>query len=193
MIVEVLGPTIAQIRIILGVCKIVIAIVEAILNIIKGLIQAFKNLLKWLPGMNLVSGAVEKVVGVLKDAVNFIKNFGQNVNRVLSKIGETGAEKVQRLSDEIAESQEKIYDARTKSNTLKPLLEEYQELSAKANKSADDLERMKEITSEIGQTDESLVKANGNLDIEKLKASVKEVDEIVAKGIKENMDKATEA
>lgn len=52
---------------------------------------------------------------------------------------------------------------------------------------------MKEITSEIGQTDESLVKANGNLDIEKLKASVKEADEIVAKGIKENMDKATEA
>ena len=31
------------------------------------------------------------------------------------------------------------------------------------------------------------------LDIEKLKASIKEVDEIVAKGIKENMDKATEA
>ena len=52
---------------------------------------------------------------------------------------------------------------------------------------------MKEITSEIGQTDEGLVKANGNLDIEKLKTSVKEADEIVAKGIKENMDKATEA
>lgn len=66
-------------------------------------------------------------------------------------------------------------------------------MSAKANKSADDLERMKEITSEIGQTDESLVKANGSLDVEKLKASVKEADEVVAKGIQENMDKATEA
>lgn len=122
-----------------------------------------------------------------------MKENSKKLGDLIGQALETGAEKVQRLSEEIAANQEKIYDARTKSNTLKPLLEEYQELSAKANKSADDLERMKEITSEIGQTDESLVKANGNLDIEKLKASVKEVDEIVAKGIKENMDKATEA
>lgn len=46
LIVHALGPTIAHIRIISGVLKVIIALVEAILNIIKGLIQAFKNLLK---------------------------------------------------------------------------------------------------------------------------------------------------
>ena len=46
LIVDALGPTIARIRILLAIGKVVIAIVEAILNIIKGLVQAFKNLLK---------------------------------------------------------------------------------------------------------------------------------------------------
>lgn len=119
--------------------------------------------------------------------------MADDIEYSMSTAFESSVEKVQRLSDEIAESQEKIYDARTKSNALKPLLEEYQELSAKATKSADDLKRMEEITSEIGQTDENLIKANGKLDVAAVTAAVKEANDIVAQGIEENFKKAQAA
>lgn len=73
---------------------------------------------------------------------------------------------------------------------MQPLLDEYKELSAKATKSADDLKRIDEIVSEIGQTDEAFIKANGKLDIEAVTQAVKEANEIVENGIQANFENA---
>lgn len=67
------------------------------------------------------------------------------------------------------------------------------ELSAKANKSTEDIERLNEITSEIGQQDETLLTAKGKVDVEKVRAALDAANKTIKDGIQENYDKAMEA
>lgn len=140
--------------------------------------------------LNALSG---NWVGIIAGGIALLAIAAAAAIKAFSKTTETAEEKSKRLAEEIEKNQEKIYDAQKKSASLSPLIDEYEKLQDKVVKTSEDLERMKEIESEIGDLDESYLNANGTVNWELVKQTKQEADEEAAKLLQEDLDKSLEA
>ena len=82
-------------------------------------------------------------------------------------------DRIESTTAKIEELQNKAYDNRKLADTLDPLLKEYTELSNKAVQTTEDLERIKEIESQIGELDAGYLNSNGTLNYSKAEAAAK--------------------
>ena len=111
----------------------------------------------------------------------------------IGQIFETDSEKADRLAESIAKTQEEIYDNQQTSSTLTPLIDEYEELSKKSVKTAEDLERLKEIETEIGDLDkDAYLNKDGSVNWDAVKKARNEADEIAKQGLENNLKSAKE-
>ena len=183
-----LDSIISPVRILVSLLQMVFSIVEMIITAIDALLSPLKQLgglsddLDWL--LKFFNGSW------LADGFDWVANKLKNWAKQLSIFFETTEEKSKRYAEEIADNQEKIYDAKQKKNTLVPLLNEYDKLSKKTNKTTEDLERLKEIESEIGDVDEKYKNKDGSIKWELVRDETNEADQLIKQLQQENLDKA---
>lgn len=166
--------------------------IDVIGSFFKAISNGIKNLISLIPGMSQIIDGIQW----------FFNNFGLGVEKLQELIDTTcrniiktigsAANYVEMTSEEIAENQDKIYNNTQKYNQLSPLIDEYEELSNKANKTSEDIDRLNEIISQIGDIDSTLV-INGELDLTNAKEQLKQLEEENSNLITENYNKSVDA
>lgn len=198
VLIEIAMPTLNMAFGILNWLIIIIEyIVEAVnfvIQVINAVMLAVQNLLKtllsFLDGGGRVTQWMKDAGEWLKKGLDSMKKWCNGFIDSLSRTFETAEDRSKRYADEVIDAQEKIYDAQQDNNTLKPLLDEYEQLSKKAIKSAEDLERLEAIKDEIGQIDKELVnEKTGEVQWSKVQDRVEENNKAIA----ENTQKAYES
>ena len=96
------------------------------------------------------------------------------------------------LAEDIAENEEKIYDKQQYVSSLQPLIDEYEQLSKVANKSADDLARMEEIRSQVKDIDENIDLSKGSAGIQQARDAIAAAENEANALIEENYQKAVQ-
>lgn len=102
-------------------------------------------------------------------------------------------EYVQLSSDEISTRQVQIYDNRQLTNSLQPLLDEYKLLDSRAIKTQEDLERLKEIQTEIGDMDASYLNSNGTVNTKAVTDAINKANTSIQEDLQKNLQAAQEA
>lgn len=170
-------------QIILEVIRLIVNAASAVLQVIKGWIEA-------VPGLGVLAKKLSEVGGTLKKAVNKVKDWADGASDAIISIFGTAAQKSEIYAKRIAKNQEIIYEKQQLKNTLDPLIKEYDELSNKANKSAEDIERLSEIESQIGELNEDYKLAGGGINWDIVKDDAKKAGEEAGTLLKQGYDDA---
>ncbi len=171
--------------------NVIAKLVEGFVNFSSQLIDGFKNFLNDL-GLTedvleriflfIMSFATGNIFGILS-AIFGPEEFEKQMDEALEAIEEffmTSEQKVEKYADNIVKAQEKIYAANETKKTLDPLLDEYDELSKKANKTTEDFERLKEIEQSIGEIEGGKFKReDGTVDFEAAAQALEDADTII--------------
>lgn len=190
LVMAIVGPliqrTMAQLSFLVNILSIVINVFSSILGLIGDLFKGIKKLLNIKEG-----GLFSKILDVIggKGTITRMKNFSDAIKEWTEGIGkmfETAEEKSERLANKISKNQEEIYDNQQRANSLAPLIDEYESLQNKSNKTAEDLERLKEIQKEIGDLDKSYLNSDGSVNWSKVKSEEQKARDAAQAGIKNN-------
>ena len=172
MVVDMIMPAL---RVLIVIIDVIVQGINWLSALVTGIIklfvtfgQAIRQAIANIPGLGDV---INKVTGFFKGLATSVKQATEElidgVNEVCdAMLYATGnaEQKLEILSKKIAANQDKLYDNKQKHNTLQPLLDEYTQLSNKAIKSTEDLERLKAIEEEVGQFEEGKYKdEHGNI------------------------------
>lgn len=199
------------------IVDVTVPILEAVGNVVRmiawvfaGLAEGISDLVEWFKSLGEVGGWVGKVFEVLAggafggpmglitgivEAISpgAIQRWGEAIDswfQGLEFITGSAEEKASLTADAIADLQETAYDNRQLSDTLTPLIDEYEELNKKAIKTTEDIERMQEIEQEVGGLNQSYLTANGRVNLEVVKAAQIEADAAAQAAIEEAYNKA---
>lgn len=177
-----------------AVMEIIVAIIQELVSGVQILIQKLINLTKKWPWLYK---AITGTIKVIKVVINFISKLPGYIDKlsnwITNAIGnwwDTAEEKSDKAAKKIAKNQEKIYDNKQKLKTLEPLINEYEELSKKVNKTAEDIQRLGEIEEEIKGLDESYILSNGGINTKQAQADIKKMKDENEKLLKDNYESA---
>lgn len=164
-----------DLQVLAEVLKVLAAALEAV-------VEWFTKLYKQFMNSKLVKG----IVSGFNKATKAIRGW---VKGIKSWFGGTASES-KKLAADIAKNQKKIYENQQLTGTLTPLIDEYEALRQKANKTTEDIERMSEIESQIGDLDEDYKTKSGSIDWDEVKKENQEKSFETARLIQENYEKA---
>lgn len=180
--------------------KIAMFIIQVVFGIIKHVVDSVLSIVEGVDDTSRGMKFLKTAIGALLDPLGAVYRFFdmiqqkllETINTVpgLRKFLETigiidPEEEKSKASDAMTKIQEQVYDNRQKSSTLSPLIEEYEQLSKKAIKTSEELERMKEIENEIGSMDEFYLNKNGTIKIQTVRNVIDEANKEVEQGLQE--------
>lgn len=196
-IMNVLEPVISVLAELVGLVLRLVAIpldgiamqMEGLALILEFIATILKTVVNWFERM--VQEIEKAFGGEIPEWVRSLLSFATSGGGVLGALGAldrafgfsekmktwTLEDRIESTTAKIEELQNKAYDNRKLADTLDPLLEEYTALSKKAVQTTEDLERIKEIESQIGELDASYLNANGTLNYQKASDAAKKAKE----------------
>ena len=186
---------------IVSIVEVLVELIGVILTIVEGPLETFATQLEGIAfiidvvvsAINWLIGWVGKLLNLFSDLTSKIDmDIPEWLRSLLKGGGVLGAlgglvkdfdldkwtkswtleGRLESATNKIEELQNAAYDNRKLSDTLTPLLNEYEELSNKAIKTTEDLNRLKEIESEIGELDAQYLTESGIVDISSVKTAI---------------------